>query len=332
MATNGKKGDKKVRRVVYLVKPRVRLDDALRSSVSAIPITVDGAKRALLVVSPQVEGKPSWVRLFADQVLPTDHRRQLDKLAVASTAAVLLIELPGAGFAIPFGFGWHLLDGQKLDETFGLRVVLNSVESNALKSIDRASLEITGHRTREQAPKASSIGDFGINFDQDLIKAVTGTPKDATLGRTISGADSLAVSLPNRSKELALPLLALKKWAGTKDYRAKFAWVDKVRELRDVGIIGKLDGEVASRLRTTNPAKVWLAPPEIIEWREAPRFRYRGFRDKRIYDDIFLDEFRSACPTATSIDVDQLKSWSVQQLDAESTPKREWSLYRCLYA
>ena len=325
---------RKVHRAVYLLKRRAALAEIVPSTPSLyqLAVTVPGADEAHLLVASQRSTPPSWVSLFSDQTLVGGDRKKLNDLITASTSAVLIVRIGKTSFALPFGFGRHLLDTSVLDETFGLRVVLNAVGSDTLKSIDRASLEVTGHRTREQAPRSSSISDFGIDFDQDLVQAVTGQPLDPALGRTISGSEALSVALPNDSQKLADPLKALKVWADKTDYRKKFPWVDKVREIQDSSIIAKLDTDVIDRLRARHVDKIWLAPPEILTWSAAPLFRYRGFGNKKKYDDIYMDEFLQVCSTVATLTLDQLKKWHVEQLDAEDHVQRDWPLYRCLYA
>jgi uncharacterized protein (TIGR04141 family) len=68
-------------------------------------------------------------------------------------------------------------------------------------------------------------------------------------------------------------------------------WVDKVREIRDGCVTGKLDADLLDRLKKRDVERIWLAPSEILNWREAPRFRYRGFHDRSVFDDIFMAEF-----------------------------------------
>jgi uncharacterized protein (TIGR04141 family) len=45
----------------------------------------------------------------------------------ASTAAALLLEIEDRLFALTFGYGRHLLDLQRVEQDFGLKVVLNTV-------------------------------------------------------------------------------------------------------------------------------------------------------------------------------------------------------------
>jgi uncharacterized protein (TIGR04141 family) len=51
-----------------------------------------------------------------------------------STGAVLLITANGRVFAVTFGFGHLMLQSGVADERFGLKVTLNAVDHNQLRS------------------------------------------------------------------------------------------------------------------------------------------------------------------------------------------------------
>ena len=128
------------------------------------------------------------------------------------------------------------------------------------------------------------------------------------------------------------PLKDLKTWADKTDYRTKFPWIDKVREVQDNSVVARLDADLIAHLRSENVGKIWLAPPEILNWITAPHFRYRGFGHRERYDDIYMDNFLQICGGIATITLDQLKKWHVEQMDAEGHVQRDWSLYRCFYA
>src|ERR1019366_610765 len=97
-------------------------------------------------------------------------------------------------FALPFGQGRYLLNLDKLEERFGLKVCLNSIDAAAIRSIDKRSFDALLTQSRVQTSKAAPIADFGLDVEQDLLRAATGTPVDKGLGERMSGLDSLSVS------------------------------------------------------------------------------------------------------------------------------------------
>lgn len=330
MAGRRNDGSKRHRLSVYLLKPKTKLEEAVeeKTGLKKFELEIVGARKALLWIRQSSQNPPSWLDLFSDQTAVS-----LPKLFNASNAAVLLIQGQRESFALTFGFGKHLLHSDALDETFGLKATLNAIDSRQIRTIDRDSLDVVGRRTREQVARAGAITEFGINFDQDLVRAVTGRPLDKNLGKTLSGADGLVITLPLMSKDLAQNLNRLAEIASEKRYREVFPWIDNVREVRDPSKRQQLDDAMLQRLRKGSDDKIWLAVPEIIDWENFGGFRYSGFRHRATIQDIYMPEFLEICPERENLTIENLKSWAVHRLDAASEQKvQHWSIYQCLYA
>src|SRR5207245_11347461 len=103
-------------------------------------------------------------------------------LLTASSSAILLVPKPNNLFAIVFGYGRYLLAEEAIESRFGLRVTLNAIEHSQLRSIDHKRLEGVPCHTSEQVTKASGLEEFGLDVERDLLRGVTGTPKDQSLG------------------------------------------------------------------------------------------------------------------------------------------------------
>jgi uncharacterized protein (TIGR04141 family) len=324
-----KDGKKKYRLSVYLLKSGVKLNDVVeeKAVLQKHKLEIPGVRESILLVRASARSLPSWVNLFADQ-----KEFSLSKLYNASNAAILLVRTRNAAFALTFGFGKHLLKPGMYDEMFGLRVTLNAIDPKQIKTIDRDSLDVVGRRTREQVAKSGGIDEFGINFDQDLVRAVTGKPRDATLGGILSGADGLVIHLPVLSKDLGAWFARLAALHADKSYLKEFAWIDNVREVKDPGLRTKLDEGVVKRLRDGDTDKTWLAVPEVINWNDFGGFRYAGLRHRKKYDDIYIPQFMEICPDREYLTIEQLKTWNVNYIDAATDQvKKHWSVYQCLY-
>jgi hypothetical protein len=55
-------------------------------------------------------------------------------------------------------------------------VTLNAVDHTQIRSVDRETLDSPAPHSQIQARKAASITEFGLDVDQDLLRAVTGIP------------------------------------------------------------------------------------------------------------------------------------------------------------
>lgn len=97
---------------------------------------------------------------------------------------------------------------------------------------------------RTQASVASSLSEFGLDIEQDLIYAATGQPKEVGLGRQITGKDAIKLSLAIDLADLPPLLDKLLNQYSSIAYRENFAWIDHLSEVRDSSLIGKLDAEL----------------------------------------------------------------------------------------
>src|SRR5213596_3762877 len=57
--------------------------------------------------------------------------------------------------------------------------------------LDKRTFDAISTHSRVQGTREGSAFEFGVDIDQDLVRAVTGTPDDAALGHKLSGMDAL---------------------------------------------------------------------------------------------------------------------------------------------
>ena len=126
----------------------------------------------------------------------------LDDVVAASSSAVLSVESSGRLFAVTFGQGRYLLDTEAFENDFGLRVVLNTVAPDQLKSVDARTIEETTLHTRRDVSRESPFSAFALDVSRDLLRAVTGTPTDTSLAHRMTGADSLGIETRTQIPEL----------------------------------------------------------------------------------------------------------------------------------
>ncbi|MBK5221060.1 MAG: TIGR04141 family sporadically distributed protein [Thermoleophilia bacterium] len=121
---------------LFLLDRRIeRWEEALRSTggLHEHRLKSDSGVDGVLYLRPQGRKAPNWVGFVEPHV---EDEGSLRSLFNASTSAVLFLTAGGRRFAIVFGQGRHLLDPDSFEYDFGLRVVLNAVEPERLKSID----------------------------------------------------------------------------------------------------------------------------------------------------------------------------------------------------
>jgi uncharacterized protein (TIGR04141 family) len=275
--------------------------------------------------------RPNWVRDFFGSALDGKF-----KLLNASSKGVLLTRIDVGGeqriFAVVFGHGRYLLKDGVIEDRFGLKVVLNTVVPTSLRSIDKLTLGSVPKQSREQISRAGAAANFGIDIEEDLLSAVTGSSKDPRLGKTISGKDALSVSVKVNAPEIHGFLQVCFDRYKAEDYKADFDWIDQIKDLRDRRTIGKLDTILIQRLKDRLLDKIWMAPPDILDWVDVKGFRYAKRKLAKIRLDLNVNEFLTEMGNV-DIDLNTLTNTSVFAISTTTADvSANWTAYRCIYA
>jgi len=263
---------------IFLIKPGLSQKDALADREDLLEIPVRHGKRSIgrLVVKRPQDSAPTWARLFEGHA----DLRGLG-LRNRSTAAVLFTRRGGSLFALTFGYGRHLLEPGTWVENFGLKTTLNMVESDKIRSIDRKRFDELTTLTREQASRAGSVEQFGLDMEKDVLRALVGTPRDRKLGQSVAGLDALVARVECELKDLPRLLTTYGNEYRKRAYRRSFRWVDQIGEVRDASLVEGLDEDLVSALDARKPATCWMCAPEPLDWGLVAGFRYVWSRASR---------------------------------------------------
>lgn len=292
-------------------------------------IDVDGTHVGTLYIEPRPSTPPAWAQIFLGHV-PSDAFGW-----VSSSSAVLVVEASGRFFAITFGQGRYLLTPGATEDRFGLKVVLNSIPAEKIRSIDKKTFDAIDSNSRVQATQEAEAQDFGIDTEQDLLRAVTGTPTDSSLGKRLSGRDALHVvtkcELSGVRDMLSLYYSKYREEA----YKDSFPWVDNIAEIGSSSAVKvQLDAQLAQVLTdmklNASTQKCWLAVPEIIDWERVAGFRFGGRQDAPIHHDLHLPGFFRSIKDE-SITPELLARQFACAVDAEGLKIHKWPIYKCLH-
>lgn len=302
-------------------------DQIVEASTTSIQIDDVG----MFFVEESFPHKPGWVTDFFGATIDGQF-----KILTASSKGVLLTSVNVAGnnriFAITFGHGRHLLREGVVEDRFGLKVVLNTVVPDSLRSIDKHTLGSISKQSREQISKAGAAANFGINIEEDLIGAVTGSSKDPRLGKSISGKDALAVSVKVNVTDIRDFLCICFERYSSDDYKASFDWVDQIKDLKDPALINSLNATLVKRINNDELAKIWMTAPDILDWAALKGFRYARQRRGALHDDLSITQLLDDID-ADEITLDELKDTPVFAISATTDAELDhWSAYRCVYA
>ena len=322
----------------FLAKPLDRDGRPRQIDVDEYSLGDKGKFGTLYVRKPLSESTPEWVGFIAPQM---GRSGGLDGLKNKSVSALLVTTVKGRQFAIAFGHGRYMLDAECVETRFGIRVALNSISPDKIASIDRQTFEATPRISRTQALRATSVAEYEINEQQDLLRGLVGFTLDEykdDLGEVLAGMDSLKASvgidLPQLGKFLEVAL----KRSLAADYRkidngqaGAFAWVDNLESVDRPDILEELNKILWKLFESGDFSAMWLAIPEIVNWEDVTGFCYtRGELESSIHAALDVKDLKKSLRSNATLDT--LRYRAIYMVLASGVPPRVYSAYKCLYA
>lgn len=282
-----------------------------------------------IFVRPRSNKTPAWVPFLEEgTATPLGERRSL------SPGAVLFVSTSERLFAVSFGLGRNLLRSDAVVRGFGLRVVLNAVDPRRVRCMDISRFEDLVMATRHQASRGSSLTTFGLDVTRDILKAVTGEPRNLNLATRLSGADTLILTAEVPIAAMADKCSQLLERYSSDDYRQQFGWIDQLTYVRDAALKARLDELLIGALAGDEhfPERAYLAPPEVLDWSLVSGFRFSTMKDEQTQrDDLGLEDYLSTLRDPGSITVKKLKRDKVAAMSSDTEePLRLWSVYSCI--
>jgi uncharacterized protein (TIGR04141 family) len=256
-------------------------------------------------------------------------RDYTNRLRTKTASGVFLFRVERRIFAITFGFGRSLLKPDVSEKRFGLKVVLNRIGDNKLRTVDRKNFDTMQTHTITQMNRECEIADFGLDLRQILLRAVTGKPEDKDFASRFSGADGLnincVVSLPTLIEKCRRIFEAYL----SEEYRERFPGVDSINEIKDGILLTTLNNELIDRLKGGDTENVYFAVPEFLELTEIEGFSFKRTDDPK--PDLYVDDFIATLRDIDSIDIDILKRRRVWVTYASSDfVEDRWRVFDCL--
>jgi uncharacterized protein (TIGR04141 family) len=312
---------------ISLLKPGSTREAVLRnrSAYSSHTVAAIAPSQPLLFVSATPPHAPRWARYLEGRVSPA-----FSGLVTASSSAVLFVEASNRLFAVTFGQGRYMIDDEALERDFGLRVVLNTVAPDQLKSVDAKTIEETTVHTRRDVSRESAFSAFGLDVSRDLLRAVTGTPLDETLAHRLTGADSLGIT--TRVQLDGLPELAsrLLKAHEETTYKKNFDFVDHLRPEKDPARIQELDRQLVEALAAGNLDDVHLAAPETLDWLELAGFQLSTADDDEDPEPDPRISVYLKSVAGQEISLFRLKRDRLLAMSSGDQVMADWAIYRCI--
>jgi uncharacterized protein (TIGR04141 family) len=313
---------------IYLLAESVT-EEAVVAKLAAYreyPIQAGRTAARLFVKSNQSDEGPVWAALFENQVRPDAFG------LVASVSGFMLIKVSERLFALTFGAGRFVLDDDWLEERFGFYTVLNLVDSDQIRSIDKRSLDAVGRQTRVQTSRGTTVREFGVDYERDLLRAVVGKPREEDLGMRVTGTSALRAAVRINLANLPRLLAKYLQESTSISYRRKFPGIDQLKPVFDERQIARLDRTVVEALNDRNIEAFSVGVPEIIDWQQVGVFRVEGLHDATDHRDLSLaDIVRIGADVGLAWTANDLQRIRISVLDSEGIRQGRWSLRNCLF-
>ncbi|HGM5581261.1 TPA: DUF6119 family protein [Pseudomonas putida] len=323
---------------VRLLRSDYEADEALKEEY------ISGARRNRLTRSdwPGVEGahllvgqiftsRPGWISFVEEQV-----GAQPDNLIASGAGAVLFLPVDDRIFAICFGHIHMALEEEAFERQFGLKVTLNSVPRDGLRTLDLATPDAVTFQKRVQASKDSDVQDFGVDVLRDLARVAGGTPNEANFAKFVAGRDSLSITCKLASDDLLTKCEQILHVYRTNTYKQRFPWIDNMQVVRDRGTLNALDRKLFAALRALREGRdseLHMAPPEIVDYQEGCLLHYNGFGSSGTdFHSLSIEDYVAEldrCEFDGTIDDIRERHYIKAKAPDSDVFKVQWRVYNC---
>lgn len=290
--------------------------------------TIEGAE---LFIGQIFTSRPGWISFVEEQA-----GIQSDNLIASGAGAVLFLPVGDRVFAVCFGHIHIALEEEAFERQFGLKVTLNSVPRDGLRTLDLATPDAVTFQKRVQASKDSDVQDFGVDVLRDLARVAGGTPSEADFAKFVAGRDSLSITCKLVSDDLLAKCEQILEVYRSNTYKQRFPWIDNMQVVRDRATQSALDLKLfaaLNALREGRESQLHMAPPEIVDYQEGCLLHYNGFGSSgtnfhSLSIEDYVAELNRCGFDGTIDDVRERHHIRAKAPDAEVF-KVHWRVYQC---
>ena len=258
---------------LYLMKRKTTVDDAIRdlSKVSRHELS-DPDLEGILFVKTNTSSLPWWVE-FLNPLAQDD----LGAPASRSTGAVLSLKLgkdtDARTVCFTFGHGRYLLDPNRIDRSFGLKVALNAMDPLKLRGLDARRQEDVVVNSRVQSSIGTDLATFNIDIYRDIVTRAAGATLEThrlDLGDRVYGSTGVSFDVPIAPEDLVEKAQKILDLYKLDSYKRSFAFVDHMQPVDPVVSVCLDDRLVTELLVHVNGGSrtfrcLYLAAPEVLD-------------------------------------------------------------------
>ncbi|MCX8253919.1 hypothetical protein RHAL1_00028 [Beijerinckiaceae bacterium RH AL1] len=265
---------------------------------------------------------PWWVEYFPIE----------ENIAQSLHGAIYVLNVAGRMLCICFGQVSHLLDDDAYEHDFGIRVTLNCVDPQKLKSTDTL-VPGPSLRQKTQIPLEADLTYFDFDYESDVLKSLTGKVKEEfnDLFRHATGASNLRIGSTanlNELGELCSKLIDLYK---KNDFEKAFPGLRNISPVKDPSVIHELEKKLIESLRAKS-LEVNLMVPDIINYHLNVYASFSGSGASKLFDEVYIGrlyEFlENASVDLAKIDMEMLKKLSLCLADENETISQKYNILK----
>lgn len=294
----------------YLLKLGETPSSALREAANfSDPVNAASLPEQSELRLGRTAGRPPWWR---------DYFGIEEWLFQQASSALLFLSVGDRWLAITFGSAFHSLNQEALEHDFGLRVALNCVQPDNLRSTD--TVEPSGsRRTRTQIPIAADLTSFDFDADNSILRRLTGVVRDEykELFKNITGSTNVKLTsaiLPEELPSLAEKLVEIYQ---SKQFEKYFPNIHNIVPVRDPSTLETLNSELlrAINMRAEN---VSLAIPDILDFDRVANVKYRSLRYTTSGNNVDIQDYFNALENKQETrleNIDTLKRHRLELVD-----------------
>ena len=326
-----KKRDRKEKLSIYLLKNHHALDSDILNTIDAkdpIPVEIIQGNAILYVKKEKPHPPPTWTMLF------TNHQKIDDGIfgSTNSVGAAFVIRKFEKIFILTFGTGHHLIQQEEIERDFGLRVTLNSVDPDQLRSLDKASYENNPLNSRIQSSKEVDIFQLRTDSELEFVYAVTGASQVPIFGTHVTGRDALSLQTYTNIDGLS-EILEEALYRYKKPLPQQFDWIDNINRIKDLEEIEILDFELDEVIKNGNLSNIYLGEPEIVDWENQIGYSFDLRQNTHIYPILQLKNLVDYLKNkGAPFSIRELKTTQVHINNVDHISTKSWPAYRCICA
>jgi len=288
-------------------------------------IDIRGASFSCLYLRKNKSKPPGWSTLLPDI--------NWSNYKTNTFAGLLVIDVSGRRFAITAGSGRFLLDPFAIEENFGFKTVINSVDPSTIRKIEKKTINQNPISSIEQLTRTSGLQDFQVDYYTDIVSKIRAKSSISELGNIIDGRDSLQISVERDVDEIPNALSECLKAYESDAYKEYFPNIDNMSVVSDRELTDALDQILIKRLNTGDFTNCWASMPEIIQDDNFDVFQFSRRPNALRYYDIelknCLEKYTIKGGSFTKSDLEKDEIY-VRTHEGDINPR--WRVWKCIYA